>query len=269
MKISYYVIDAFVTEQAFSGNPAGVCLLPHWLSDSVLQQIAAQNNLSETAFLVAKDGCAAGDQFELRWFTPTIEVDLCGHATLAPAFLLLEHLLEQALREDAAVTFHTRSGIVSARRCEALIELDFPAYESEPVALPSGLLACFDRVPSATFDGHFPVLMFESQQDIECLQPDFQRMQAESVFIVLVTAPGNEVDFVSRVFAPGAGIAEDPVTGAAHSVLTPLWAQRLQQSQFTARQLSARGGALKCTDAGTRVKLAGSCRLYLEGSLYI
>lgn len=279
MQFPYFVIDAFITEQMFSGNPAGVCFLPHWIADSTLQQIAAQNNLSETAFLVAKDKHGDGsDQFELRWFTPTVEVDLCGHATLAPAYLLLEHtalLLEHGALLDRgavaweSVTFHTRAGRLTARRYNDLIELNFPAYESAPANLSSSLLACFDLAPSATFDGHFPVLMFNSQTDIERLQPDFQQMQAASVFIVLVTAPGDEVDFVSRVFAPGAGIPEDPVTGAAHSVLAPLWAQKLQKSALQARQLSARGGSLVCTSAASRVTLAGRCRLYLAGTARI
>lgn len=264
MKLLLYQVDAF-TDQLFGGNPAAVCPLEAWLPDSLLQQIAAENNLAETAFYV-KDG----DHYALRWFTPTVEVDLCGHATLAAAFVLYEE--EGYAAPELA--FETRSGRLTVRREGTRLVMDFPADTLAPAELSAVVRAGLGNVqPVDTFRGASDYLVvLESEAELLALQPDFRRIAEDrSVRAVIVTASGAapEVDFVSRCFAPQSGIDEDPVTGSAHTTLVPYWAQRLNKAHLTARQRSARGGTLYCTHRGDRVDIAGEAVLYLRGAIEV
>jgi PhzF family phenazine biosynthesis protein len=261
MKLSYYQVDAF-TSAVFKGNPAGVCFLDAWLEDETLQAIAAENNLSETAFLVA-----GRDGYELRWFTPVIEVALCGHATLASAFVLFEH----ADWPQPTVRFQTRrSGeLVVAQEGERLV-MDFPARPAAATEAPAGLKAALGVEPVAVLNSAEDLLVvLESEPHVRSLAPDFAALATVDCRGVIVTARGDEEDFVSRFFAPRVGVPEDPVTGSAHCVLIPYWAGVLGKNILTARQVSRRGGALFCEDRGTRVRIGGKAALYLEGTLTI
>lgn len=259
MGIPYYHVDAF-TSAHFSGNPAGVCILRQWLPDEILQKIAFENNLSETAFVVAD-----GDHFQLRWFTPSVEVDLCGHATLATAFVIFEYL-RYAERE---VHFWSKSGWLTVEREGDLLHLDFPARPATPCHVPQALVQGLGRTPLEVRRARDYLAVFASQEDILALQPDMHRLGQLDCLGICVTAPGVEVDFVSRFFAPRAGIPEDPVTGSAHCTLIPYWAERLSRQVLTARQLSARGGELFCRLAGERVKIGGRAVIYLSGEIEI
>jgi PhzF family phenazine biosynthesis protein len=257
MRIPIYQVDAF-TDRLFAGNPAAVCPLKEWLPDDVLQGIAAENNLSETAFFLPEGG-----EYALRWFTPAIEVDLCGHATLASAHVIFRFLEPERRR----VAFRTRkAGTLTVARQGDLLELDFPARASEPCAIPAALTDALGAEPAELFAGPRDWLaVFPSAEHVSALHPDFAGL-ARLGRPVIATAPGrNGVDFVSRFFAPSVGIDEDPVTGSAHCALVPYWAQRFGKTRLEARQLSARGGALSCTLAGDRVLLAGRAVLYMEG----
>jgi PhzF family phenazine biosynthesis protein len=264
MPLSLYQVDAF-TDRLFGGNPAAVCPLEAWLPDALLQQIAAENNLAETAFYVKQ-----GDHYALRWFTPTVEVDLCGHATLAAAYVLyeLEGYAGDALR------FDTRSGRLTVVREGKRLSMDFPAdtlaAAELSVAVREGL---GNPQISETFRGTSDyLLVLSSKAELLALQPDFRRIAEDrSVRAVIVTAPADasEVDFVSRCFAPQSGIDEDPVTGSAHTTLVPYWAKRLGKDQLVAQQCSARGGILYCTHRGDRVDIAGEAVLYLRGEIRV
>jgi len=235
-----------------------VCPLPRWPHDAVLQAIAAENNLSETAYFVA-----AGDAFELRWFTPMAEVDLCGHATLASAFVLFE-LLDY---RKPAVRFATRSGeLVVTQRGEEL-EMDFPVRVPRPCAAPADLLAGLGVPVLEVFTADDYVAVLESEAQVRELEPDLTPLLRLDLRGVAVTARGREVDFVSRFFAPKHGIAEDPVTGSLHCVLTPYWAARLGKQKLRARQLSRRGGAVSCELKGERVSLCGRAVKFMEGQI--
>lgn len=254
-----YQADAF-TKQLFRGNPAAVCPLKEWLPDATLQAIAAENNLSETAFFIPK-----GQGFHLRWFTPAIEVALCGHATLATAHILFQHL--GYLRET--INFHTLSGPLSVSRGDGMYIMDFPTDILEPAPAPAVLLKALRAEPVEVFTGREDYLVvLESQEQVARLRPDFQLLRQVKGRGVIATAPGEEVDFVSRCFFPNAGIDEDPVTGSAHTTMTPYWAERLSKQELTARQISARGGELKCTMLGERVAIAGQAVTYLEGRIW-
>lgn len=255
MRLPLYQVDAF-TSKLFSGNPAAVCPLECWLPDKVLQQIAAENNLAETAFFVKEPG-----GYHLRWFTPSVEVDLCGHATLAAAFVLLECL---GLPADN-VTFQSRSGPLTVHRQAYLYTLDFPARPGTEVPVTDALAAALGRAPEAAFQARDLLCIFPSEADVAALQPDMKALAALPYFAVIASAPGHHCDFVSRFFAPAQGIDEDPVTGSAHCTLTPYWAVRLGKSAMNARQISARGGDLLVEMAGDRVKISGRAVLYLEG----
>ncbi len=264
MKLPLYQVDAF-TDQLFGGNPAAVCPLDAWLPDALLQQIAAENNLAETAFCVKK-----ADHYALRWFTPTVEVDLCGHATLAAAFVLYE--LEGYAAAELA--FETRSGRLKVARQGAHLVMDFPADTLKSAELSATVRSGLGNVtPVETFRGSSDYLVVvESEAELLSLQPDFRRMAEDrSVRAIVVTAPGNspEADFVSRCFAPQSGIDEDPVTGSAHTTLVPYWAKRLGKKQLNARQRSTRGGTLYCTYRGDRVDIAGEAVLYLRGEITV
>lgn len=248
MKLQQYQVDAFAS-RAFEGNPAAVCPLEGWLDDGLLQAIAEENNLSETAFFVA-----AGDRFDLRWFTPVAEVDLCGHATLAAAHVLFE-IIGHA---EPVIHFTTRSGALHVRRQGRLLEMDFPAMPAAPCATPAALLAGLGRPPLAVLAADDYLAIFASEADIRALTPDHGSLGRLDLRGVIVSAPGVAVDFVSRFFAPKYGIPEDPVTGSAHCVLAPYWAGRLGKRTLTARQVSKRGGDVGCKLQRERVLLSGS-----------
>lgn len=258
-----YQLDAF-TNQLFSGNPAAVVPLTEWLPDEQMQKIAAENNLAETAFYVST---GEPGQYHIRWFTPAVEVDLCGHATLATAYVVF--FLEEKPAVDR-ITFDSRSGPLNVcREKDGWLVLDFPADVVQKATLqPPALTAAFTEKPKAVYKGKTDyMLVFGSQADIEALTPDFRELVTVPARGVIVTAPGKDVDFVSRFFAPQSGIDEDPVTGSAHTTLIPYWADQLGKTELTARQLSARGGFLKCKLNEDRVEIAGQVQLYLKGEI--
>ncbi len=264
MRIPLYQVDAF-TDRVFGGNPAAVCPLEHWLPDAVLQGIAAENNISETAYLVPATAEDAHD-FHIRWFTPTTEVDLCGHATLASAWVIFQHL-DVTMRP---VRFASRSGMLSVAQDESVLTLDFPAQPTRSVDCPPELAAALGCTPEAVRRATTDFLVvLGTEAEIVALRPDFRRLAQLDGRGVIVTAPGTDCDFVSRFFAPAAGIDEDPVTGSAHCTLTPYWAARLDKTELRARQRSERGGDLLCRLAGDRVHISGHAVTYLQGSIEV
>ena len=260
-------VDAFVTEQPFSGNPAAVCLVDRDVDDAWLQSVALEMNLSETAFLWKLD-----DGYRLRWFTPAVEVDLCGHATLASAHVLFGG---GHVPDDQLLRFHTRSGILTAARRGERIELDFPATSPEPAGPPDGVLSALGiGATDATYVARSRFDLFVRVVDaatVRSLAPDFGALRALDVRGVIVTAPSDDPgsDFISRFFAPGAGIDEDPVTGSAHCALAPYWAAELDRSTVIGFQASARGGLIECELVGDRVRLRGRAVSVLRGELLI
>jgi PhzF family phenazine biosynthesis protein len=260
VSLPYFQIDAF-TSRVFGGNPAGVCPLDGWLPDATLQAIAAENNLSETAFIVRRDG-----DYELRWFTPTIEIDLCGHATLAAAFVVF-HELGFAGYE---VHFQTKSGLLGATREGDVITLDFPAWPAQRCAeVPAIMAEALGWLPRELYKTRDYLAVFSSEEEIRSLQPNHPLLARLDCLGIICTAPGTDSDFVSRFFAPGAGIDEDPVTGSAHSTLIPYWSARLSKKKLFARQHSRRGGELFCEDRGGRVGIGGRAVLYSRAQLEI
>lgn len=259
MRLPLYQVDAF-TSRVFGGNPAGIVPLETWLPDETMQAIAAENNLAETAFFVRE-----GDGFRLRWFTPSVEVDLCGHATLASAHLLYAQLGYRGDRID----FETRSGRLTVTRQGDLLAMELPARPPLPCSAPSDLDTALGRAPAAVLAARDYLLVYEREADVRSLAPDMERIARLDRFGVIVTAPGESCDFVSRFFAPAQGIPEDPVTGSAHCTLIPYWAQRLGKTTMNARQISPRGGELSCEDRGARVVVAGKAVLYLEGTIHV
>ena len=258
MEAPLFQVDAFA-DRPFAGNPAAVCLLQRWPDAEVMQAIAAENNLSETAFLVG-----TGSEYALRWFTPVAEVDLCGHATLASAYVLFEQFGVDA----EAVSFDTESGRLTVRRsADGLFEMDFPARAAEPCDAPDGLIAALGGSPVEVGLAADYLVRYAAEPEVRDLEPDFAGLRGLEARGVIVTAPGEECDFVSRFFAPDLGIPEDPVTGSAHSTLAPYWSDELGKSRLYARQLSRRGGELWCEVAGERVKISGRAVLYLSGSI--
>ena len=256
-----YEVDAF-TDEIFRGNPAAVIPLEAWLPDETMQAIALENNLSETAFFVAR----GGGGYELRWFTPTVEVDLCGHATLASAHVLFAHLGFDQNR----IEFHTRSGQLNIKRLGSEYLMDFPADEVSTTDVPAALIEGLNEMPLEVYMGRDDYMaVFETQSDVANLRPDFTRLKALKGRGVIVTAPGYLVDFVSRGFFPNAGVDEDPVTGSAHTTLTPYWAKRLEKKELVAQQISQRGGKIRCTLNGNRVELAGLAVTYLKGVIFL
>jgi PhzF family phenazine biosynthesis protein len=262
MKLKIYQVDAFTTDKAFSGNPAAVCPLDEWQSDDLLQNIAMENNLAETAFYVKK-----GNDYELRWFTPTVEVALCGHATLAAAFVLFNYENHKANR----IVFQSReSGQLIVTREEELLTLNFPTDKIEEVSIGEKLADCFDIKPIKAYNGNFDsMLVFENENQIKTIHPNLSGISKLKARGLIITAKGEAVDFVSRFFAPQSGIDEDPVTGSAHTTLIPYWAAELEKNEFTAMQLSKRGGYLKCKYLNDRVEISGRAKLYLTGNLFI
>ncbi len=259
MRLQQYQVDAF-TSQPFQGNPAAVCPLQSWPEDHLLQNIASENNLSETAFFVLSDS-----GFELRWFTPKAEVDLCGHATLAAAHVLFEH----RAYTGATVTFTTRSGELRVTRDGADLRMDFPASRPVPCEPPQHLIDGIGRQPVETLAADDYIAVLADEAAVRAIEPNPVALEQLDLRGVIVTAPGNEFDFVSRFFAPKYGIPEDPVTGSAHCALTPYWAERLGRDHLTAAQVSARGGTIRCELRGERVTLAGSAVTVMEAELLL
>lgn len=271
MRVPYYEVSAFTTDP-FGGNPAGVCVLDEWQPDATLQGIAANNNLSETAFVVGRASSlrVANDQnnssdFDLRWFTPTTEVDLCGHATLAAAAVLFN---ERGLRGDE-VRFHSRSGVLDVTRAGDLLTLDFPSRPPSKTTVPDALLRGLGVKPKEVLKSRDYLAVFDTETEVRALKPDFASLKTLDCLGIIATAPGKDCDFVSRFFAPGAGIDEDPVTGSAHCTLIPFWAQRLGKNRFLARQVSLRGGELFCELRGERVLIGGKAAVYLRGKIEV
>ncbi len=259
MRIPIYQIDAF-TGKLFAGNPAAVCPLESWLDDETMQAIGVENNLSETAFFVRKD-----DHFELRWFTPKVEVDLCGHATLASAYVIFNELGHV----EPEIRFETKSGLLIVRKEFDLLYLDFPAHVPERIDAPADLIGALGREPKEVLKAQSYLAVFDSEDDVLAINPDFQSLAKIGDGSAIVTAEGRISDFVSRFFAPGAGIDEDPVTGAAHCTLTPYWSKRLGKPVLHALQVSERGGELFCEDRGDRINIAGRAVRYLKGEIEI
>jgi len=262
MRQKIYQIDAF-TSQTFGGNPAAVCILDSWLSPELMQKIAQENNLAETAFAVKKD-----DHYELRWFTPEVEVDLCGHATLATAFVLF-HFYD--LEENTIQFYSYRSGNLTVNKADnGWLTLDFPTDNLIAIRNVAELDNAIGLTPIKTLKGKTDHMMvYNSQQEIEAIEPNHHLLGQLDVRGVIVTAPGDEVDFVSRFFAPACGIPEDPVTGSAHTSLSPYWSKELDKTKMTSKQLSKRGGDLVCEYLGERVKISGKAALYLTGEIDI
>jgi len=269
--LRYYVADVF-TDHLFGGNPAGVCLLDEWPDDGLLQSIASENNLSETAFLVKN-----GDFYDLRWFTPALEIDLCGHATMGGAYILFEFVEQGA----AELRFQTRSGLLTVRKGgDGLLWMDFPSRPASPAPNYPCLSEALGTDNFSAYKSADILAVLENEDAVRNAAPDFAKMNRleqeaempDASFGVIVTAQASansDCDFVSRYFAPNMGINEDPVTGRAHCVLIPYWARRLGKTKLTARQLSGRGGRLWCEDADDRVKIGGTAKLYLTGEIHV
>ena len=259
MNLKQYQVDAFASAP-FTGNPAAVCPLEDWLSDDLLQAIAEENNLSETAFFVA-----SGGNYALRWFTPTSEVDLCGHATLAASQIVFDFLKDP----NPTIHFETRSGLLSVKRHGELLEMDFPAEMPQPCSSSEVLTAGLGLPPIELLCAFDYVAIFRDEAEIRAINPDFTILSQVDLRGVIVTAPGSDTDFVSRFFAPKLGVLEDPVTGSAHCELAPLWLSRLAKNPLSARQVSRRGGDLECKVEGDRVHIRGRAVTVMETEIFL
>jgi len=260
MNLTIYQVDAF-TKEVFKGNPAAVCPLDEWLDEALMQRIALENNLAETAFFVK-----SGDVYEIRWFTPLSEIDLCGHATLASGYVLFEILKT----EEARVRFHShKSGELTVEKQGDLLVLDFPSRPVAPTAAPDGLAEALGKAPKEVLKARDYFLVYENEREILDIQPNFSKLLEIGAHGYIVTAKGESADFVSRFFAPEVGVPEDPVTGSSHCNLIPFWAERLGKTELFARQVSARGGELFCELKADRVKIGGNATLYLKGEIYV
>lgn len=259
MKIPIYQVDAF-TSNLFEGNPAAVCPLTEWIDPGLMQSIAAENNLSETAFFVKKN-----DFYELRWFTPEIEVDLCGHATLASGFVLFNHLNYN----EGEIKFETKSGRLMVQRSGDLITLNFPATPPVKVDTPDRITEGLGKNPLGVCKSRDYLAFFETEKEVLSIQPDFKILEKLETLGIIITARGDISDFVSRFFAPAVGIDEDPVTGSAHTTLVPFWANKINKTKFHAFQISKRGGELFCQLIGDRVLISGRAKTYMKGEIEI
>jgi PhzF family phenazine biosynthesis protein len=260
MTIPYYEVLAF-TDRLFAGNPAGICILEEWLPDPLLQKIAAENNLAETAFFIDR-----GNVYDIRWLSPLAEIDLCAHATIGSAHVLFQHLG----RSGNSLTFQSRSsGELRVDRIDGRLVLDFPSRPAHPCATPALLAESLGAEPKEVFQGRDYMAVFEREEEVAELSPDLAELSKLEGQGVVVTAPGNDCDFVSRYFAPKVGVPEDPVTGSTHCVLVPYWSKRLGKKDLRARQLSSRGGELFCEDRGPRVGIGGTAITYAEGTLHL
>ena len=259
MKLDIYQIDAF-TSEPFHGNPAAVVPLEGWLPEATMLDIAAENNLAETAFFVP-----SGDGFEIKWFTPTAEIDLCGHATVASAYVLYNELGFGG----SQINFQSKSGELRVSRDGERFVLDFPSRPPVECEMPAGLVEALGVEPTRVLKSRDYMAVYETEAEILALKPDLRAIGELDVHAVIVTAPGERSDFVSRFFAPAVGVDEDPVTGSAHCTLTPYWVERLGKNSLFARKLSKRGGEVYCEMAGDRVHLGGDAVLYLKGEIYV
>lgn len=260
MKLKIYQIDAFANK-VFEGNPAAVCPLEEWLDDELMQNIALENNLSETAFFVKE----SSGKYSIRWFTPASEVDLCGHATLASAFVIFNILKS----EENIIRFNSRSGELIVSKEEELISLNFPSRIAEEKEAPAGLREAVGQEPEETYFNKTFVFVYNSEAEVRSIKPNFNKMIETPTHGVIVTAPRKNHDFVSRFFVPDVGINEDPVTGYAHTILTPFWSKKLGKKKLKAFQASKRGGELFCEDLGGRVKISGKAKLYMVGEVVL
>ena len=259
MKVKFYQIDAF-TGKVFGGNPAAICPLENWLADETMQAIANENNLSETAFFVKK-----GRDFELRWFTPEMEVDLCGHATLASGHVLFNHLDFKPHQ----INFHTKSGILKVSRTTDLLSMNFPSRKPLATETPQQLVDGLGRTPAEVLKSRDYFAVFQNEQEVLSIQPDFNILAQLDCLGIIITAGGEKSDFVSRFFAPRAGIPEDPVTGSTHCSLIPYWSEKLHKKDLHALQLSKRRGELFCQDLGERVSISGNAVTFATGTIYL
>lgn len=260
MKTPIYIVDAFANK-LFTGNPAAVCPLKKWLSDNILQNIASENNLAETAFFIK-----TGNNYHIRWFTPKAEVDLCGHATLATAFVLFELLHYK----HNMISFQSRSGILTVKKQRNWLTLNFPVDTIEKIKITKEFNSCFDKKPIEAYKGLTDyMLIFSNEQEIEKMIPNLLNIAKFEKRGIIITAKGDQTDFVSRYFAPAYGINEDPVTGSAHTTLAPYWSSQLGKNNFTAKQLSTRGGYLKCKLLNNRVEISGKAVFYLSGEINV
>ncbi len=259
MELKIYQVDAF-TNSLFSGNPAAICPLETWLADDILQKIALENNLSETAYFTGSKG-----SYHLRWFTPLAEVDLCGHATLAAAWVLRHELGD----ETSPIHFQSRSGELRVLSDGESFTLDFPLQPPVPCNPPPGLIDSLGVKPLAVYEAEDYLVHVENEQTVRSLRPDFAGLKNLPLRGVIVTAPGDSVDFVSRWFGPKVGVDEDPVTGSAHTTLAPYWTKELDRKELKAEQVSKRGGQLTCKVEGERVFISGKAVKYMEGTIYI
>jgi PhzF family phenazine biosynthesis protein len=260
--MKYFVVNAF-TDETFKGNPAGVCILNNWLKDNILQNISSENNLAETAFVVKN-----GNNYDLRWFTPVTEIDLCGHATLASAFVIMNFLD----KDNDEISFNTKSGILTVKKKTELYELDFPSRKTNKVEIDKTVQMAINTKIKEAYLSRDLLLLMETEEKIKNLKINMDLLKTVTNchgFIVTALSSSKEYDFVSRYFAPNVGVMEDHVTGSSHTTLIPFWAERLNKNKLTARQLSKRGGTLYCENNGDRVKISGKAKLYLEGELKI
>ena len=259
--IEIYQVDAFANE-VFTGNPAAICPLEEWLPDTMMQNIANENNLAETAFVVNENG-----EFRIRWFTPTVEVDLCGHATLAAAHVFFNHL---DFAEEK-INFNSRSGTLSVEKQKGgLLQLDFPVDSYRPSLVPTTLFRALGIGQATVYAGKTDLLvLLPSQMQVKLLKPNMALLAEMKARGIIVTSVGDEADFVSRFFAPQSGVDEDPVTGSAHTTLIPFWAEKLGKNKLFAQQISARGGELWCELDGERVKIAGKAVTFLIGKIFV
>lgn len=259
MKVPLFQVDTFIGPLS-RGNAAAVCFLKEWPDDQRLLQIAVKNNLSETAFCIEKEGC-----FELRWFSPKAEVDLCGHATLATAFIIFNYLNPSLSR----VTFETKSGLLAVEKDGSRLSMDFPARKARPCPAPKDLIRGLKHPPKEVLLARDYMAVYDSEEEIKAISPDFDCLMNLDCVGVIITAPGTDADFVSRFFAPKFGIPEDPVTGSAYCTLVPYWSERLGKKELHAFQLSKRGGELYCKSRGNRVIIAGKAVLCMEGTITV
>jgi len=259
VKLKIYQVDAFAAH-TFEGNPAAVCPLDHWLTDDLMQLIAAENNLSETAFFVP-----VGDRFSIRWFTPVTEVDLCGHATLASAFVLFEC---EGYREKK-IRFDSRSGELAVSRSGDLLVLDFPAQVPVPCAIPGEITAAFGVQPVECLRAADLIVILEDETVLRAMSPDIEQLKAVDSRGIIASAASAEYDFVARFFGPNVGIDEDPVTGSAYTQLVPYWSAKTGKTKFHAKQVSERGGELTCEQVGDRVLIGGRAVKFLEGTIEV
>ena len=261
--MKYYVVDAF-TDELFKGNPAGICILEKWLDNELLQNIAYENNLAETAFIVKNN-----PHYDLRWFTPEMEIDLCGHATLASGYII-----KNFIEDNNFLSFNTKSGIltVNYNNENDLYDMDFPSRKPKKIEINQIVQKAINMQIKETYMARDLLILFENEKQVKELEINFELLKSYKDcfgFIITAQSSSNEYDFVSRFFAPNAGIMEDPVTGSSHSTLIPFWAERLGKNKLIAKQLSKRGGTLYCENNGDRVKISGKVKLYLEGNINI